>query len=144
MITDTHPQSILKGSGMRLTPQLLAITRLLMESREHPSAGMIYEQLHDQFPSLSLMTVYNTLNTLVKLGVINMLGSSGDDNVRYDGNISPHVNLACLQCHKVVDLPSKQIDSLDGEVRSTSGYQLVGSRVLYYGLCPECQKQPGS
>lgn len=132
--------STLQQAGMRLTPQRMAVCKLLIESDEHPTAAMIYEDLRPQFPSLSLATVYNTLEALVSLGAVNVLGHAGDDNVHYDADLEPHVNLACISCHRIIDIPSEHIQHLDSEITQASGYKLLGSRVLYYGLCPECQE----
>jgi Fur family peroxide stress response transcriptional regulator len=114
---------------------------LLDESKDHPTAQMIYEQLSSKYTSLSLATVYNTLEALVTLGAINALGTAGDEAVHYDADTEPHVNLACISCHRVIDLPSEFIHALDGEVAEKSGYRLLGTRVLYYGLCPQCQSE---
>ena len=129
----------LQQAGLRLTPQRQAICELLANTQEHPTAQMIYEELRPQFSSLSLATVYNTLEALVNLGVINTLGTAGDDTIHYDADTSPHVNLACLCCHRVIDLPSQHVHALDHEIAASSGYKLLGARVMYYGLCPECQ-----
>ncbi|MCX6078897.1 MAG: Fur family transcriptional regulator [Chloroflexi bacterium] len=131
----------LKLSKMRLTPQRMAICELLTISNQHPTAAMIYSELRPQFPSLSLATVYNTLDTLVTLGAVNVLGHAGDDQVHYDADMAPHVNLACVTCHRIVDIPSAHVHQLNSEISQASGYKLLGARVLYYGLCPECQKK---
>ena len=131
----------LRDAGYRLTTQRLAICRLLEESKSHPTAQMIYEQLSSQYESLSLATVYNTLETLAALGAVNTLGAAGDESVHYDADTDPHVNLACVSCHRVIDLPSDFIHALDEEVAEKSGYRLLGTRVLYYGLCPQCQSE---
>ncbi len=131
----------LQSAGMRITPQRVAICKLLVESEEHPTAARIYELVKAQYPSISLATIYNTLETLVSLGAVNVLGHAGDDNVHYDADLEPHVNLACVACHKIVDLPSEHVTHLDSEITSASGYKLLGARVLYYGLCPDCQKK---
>jgi len=138
-LTDT-----LRQAGLRLTPQRMAICRLLTASTEHPTAAMVYEHVRAMYPSLSLMTVYNTLNLLVELGKINALGHAGDDNIHYDADTEPHVNLACINCHKIVDIASEHVDRLDREVSAASGYKLLGARVLYYGLCPGCQARSAS
>lgn len=142
---ETHaPERLLQAlrqAGYRITPQRMAICRLLAGTDVHPTAQEIYDQLKSQYPSLSLATVYNTLETLVKLGVVYALGSAGDGRVHYDADTSPHVNLACVSCHRVVDLPSRHIHALDEEITRHSGYRLLGARVLYYGLCPDCQTQ---
>jgi Fur family peroxide stress response transcriptional regulator len=131
----------LQGAGMRLTPQRMAICRLLAGTDDHPTAQMIYESLQPQFPTMSLATVYNTLEALVDLGMVNALGAAGDDTIHYDADTSPHVNLACISCHRVIDLPSKHVAALESEVAGNSGYKLLGARVLYYGLCPDCQNK---
>jgi len=131
----------LQEAGLRLTPQRMAICKLLIESDEHPTAAMIYEELRPQFPSLSLATIYNTLESLVSLGAVNMLGHAGDDHVHYDADMEPHVNLACISCHRIVDIPSEHVLHLHSEISKASGYKILGARVLYYGLCPDCQAQ---
>lgn len=137
----THLIEGLKQAGLRLTPQRRAICHLLAESHEHPGAQMIYRALLAEYPSLSLATVYNTLETLAQLGLINALGSIGPEGVRYDADTTPHVNLACTRCQKVIDLTSHHVRHLQEEIASQSGYALKGARVLYYGLCPACQKE---
>lgn len=130
----------LKEKGMRITPQRMAICQLLDESRNHPTAAQIFAQLRRQYPSLSLMTVYNTLNVLVRMGMVNELGSIADGSMHYDGDTSPHVNLACISCHQIVDLDCQSVSQLFVEVTGRSGYKVQGSRMLFYGLCPECHK----
>ncbi|GAB4505331.1 MAG: transcriptional repressor [Anaerolineales bacterium] len=131
--------SALKQEGLRLTPQRMAICTFLAEADTHPTAAMIFEHIRGLYPSLSLTTVYNTLEALVRAGVVNALGHAGDDTAHYDANLSPHVNLACIACHKIVDIPSSQVASMDQEIGTASGYKLLGARVMYYGLCPTCQ-----
>lgn len=135
---DVLVQTLLQA-GLRITPQRMAICRLLAGTDRHPTARMIYDQLRQQFPGISLATVYNTLETLTRLGAVNALGNAGDGSVHYDADTSPHVNLACVLCHRVIDLPSEHIRSLDAEVAARSGYRLLGTRLLYYGTCPQCQ-----
>ena len=135
-----HFTSSLRQAGMRLTPQRVAICKLLSQSHAHPTAARIYQQVRAEYPSLSHMTVYNTLNALVELGLVNALGGAGDDNIHYDGNTSPHINLACVSCHSITDFESPRAASLERDVYSQSGFQVLGARILYYGLCPDCQR----
>jgi Fur family peroxide stress response transcriptional regulator len=139
MSTTKELTSALKQAGFRLTPQRIAVCEMLANTETHPTAQMIYEKLAQDFPTLSLATVYNTLDALSELGAIFSLGSAGDESIHYDADTSPHVNLACTSCHRVIDLESRHVHALDQEVASHSGYKIKGARVLYYGLCPECQ-----
>lgn len=129
----------LKQAGLRMTPQRMAICEFLTETNSHPTAAMIYETIRAKYPFLSLATVYNTLEALAELGAINVLGHAGDKSVHYDADTSPHINLACISCHKIIDIPSSQVAYLNGEISAVSGYKLLGARVMYYGLCPACQ-----
>lgn len=131
--------SSLQKSGLRLTATRLAICRLLSETNQHPTAQQIYLRLKDQFPSLSLATVYNTLDVLVSMGVVNVLGQTGDGNIHFDPKTYPHINLACLKCHQIIDFPSEDVAHMEEVVGKTSGFKVIGARILYYGICPTCQ-----
>jgi Fur family peroxide stress response transcriptional regulator len=131
----------LHKAGLRVTPQRIAICRFIGETETHPTASEIFDHLKKEYPSMSMATVYNTLDVLVAAGAVNALGSIGDDKVHFDGNISPHINLACMRCHRIIDVDSEFVEQLNTEIIHHSGYQVLGSRVMYYGICPECQKR---
>lgn len=126
----------------RLTPQRIALLRLLAAGDGHPSAAQLYEQIKDQFPTTSLGTVYKTLSVLKEMGEVLELGFSGDDN-RYDGKRPyPHPHLICVRCQKILDPEVSLAPSLIQEVAQSSGYQVIGHRLDFYGLCPDCQRGP--
>lgn len=131
---------VLHKAGMRLTPQRMAICELLATTHDHPTANGIYNQLKTQYPSLSLATVYNTLDMLVGIGLVNALGSIGDDTVHFDGNLSPHINLACQNCQTIFDVESDCVNELNSEIANRSGFDIRGSRILYFGICPDCKE----
>ena len=143
----THPQSrfeeltaSLRKRGYRLTPQRVALLRLLAESRGHPSAHHLFEQLHRQFPTTSPATVYKTLALLKEMGEVLELGFSDDDN-RYDGSKPyPHPHLICVRCRKIVDAEVRLARDLVGQVAQGSGYQIVSHRLEFYGVCPDCRE----
>ena len=130
----------LKQAGMRITPQRIAICDLLSNTRMHPTAAAIYDQIKAQYPSLSLATVYNTLEALTGLGAIHQVGSAGDDSAHYDADISPHMHLACIECNRIIDVFTDLAAAVDDEISRKFGYKILGARIVYYGLCPECQK----
>jgi Fur family peroxide stress response transcriptional regulator len=140
-MTDRPYLEKLRDSGLRITPQRVAICDLLIASETHPTATDIYSQLKPHYPSLSLATVYNTLDVLVGVGMVNALGSVGDDRVHFDANLSPHINLTCVKCHKIVDTHSDCADGLDVEVAQKTGFQISGSSLVYFGVCPQCLKR---
>jgi len=129
----------LREREYRLTPQRVALLRLLAASDEHPSAAMLYDRLRDQFPTTSPGTIYKTLSLLKEMGEVLELGFSDDDN-RYDGNKPyPHPHLICIRCRKVIDPEVSLTQDLIQEVAQQSGFRIVGHRLDFYGLCPTCQ-----
>ena len=131
--------SNLRERGYRLTPQRVALLRLLATSEGHPSASDLYDQLQAQFPTTSPGTVYKTLSLLKDLDEVLELGFSDDDN-RYDGNKPyPHSHLICIRCRKIIDPEVSLTQNLVAEVAQQSGFQIVGHRLDFYGLCPDCQ-----
>jgi Fur family peroxide stress response transcriptional regulator len=131
--------SSLKSTGHRVTPQRLAILRILAESREHPSVDQIYRQLRKNFPTTSLATVYNTLECLKEIGEVLELSSSGGS--RYDGrNPDPHPHLVCTMCGTIEDLDIHLRPAVE-EVAASRGYANVHHRLELYGVCPSCQEK---
>ena len=129
----------LRERGYRLTPQRVALLRLLATSDGHPSASQLYDQIKERFPTTSLATVYKTLSLLKEMDEVLELGFSNDDN-RYDGNKPyPHPHLICICCRRMMDPEVSPAQSLIQEVAQSSGYQIVGHRLDFYGLCPDCQ-----
>lgn len=132
----------LKSTGHRVTPQRLAIIKILTESREHPSADQIYRQVRQSFPTTSLATVYNTLECLKEMGEVLELPSSGSS--RYDGrNPDPHPHLMCTVCGTIEDLDI-QLGPAVEEVAASRGYADIYHRLELYGVCPRCQRNESS
>ena len=130
----------LKEKGHRITPQRIAIVRILVESPEHPSVEDIFEKVKVNFPTTSLATVYKTISVVKELGEVLELEFSNDHN-RYDGNKPyPHPHLMCIQCKRIVDPDLSSLADLTQELTSDSGYRIISHRLDFYGICPECQE----
>lgn len=136
-----HYLHTLKQAGLRITPQRRVICAYLAESDRHPSAYQVYAGLATTHPEISRATVYNTLNTLQELGAIVEL-SFGADHTHYETNPTPHVNLICLRCHKIVDYHGDPgIEALTEHVRSELGFQVAAARIDLVGFCSDCRSQ---
>ena len=134
-------RSALAEADLRLTPQRIEICLALARSETHPTAQEIYDHLKKSYPSLSMTTVYGTLDTLDRLGVITSLGNVGDERVHYEVNTTPHVNLACLSCQRIVDMASESVEAVEQEVQRRIGSKVLSGRVVYYGECIECENR---
>jgi Fur family peroxide stress response transcriptional regulator len=129
----------LRQRGFRLTPQRVALVRLLAVSEGHPSAAQLYEQLKPQYPTMSLATVYKTLNLLKDLDEVLELGFWDDDG-RYDGKRPyPHPHLICIRCRTIIDPKIALAEDMAQQVAQLSDYRIVSHRLDFYGVCPTCQ-----
>lgn len=123
----------------RQTIQREAIYQYLQECENHPTADDIYRALKVKYPSLSLATVYNTLQYFVAEGKISVLGDLGDRRVHFDKSPEPHTNLVCENCKKVFDLPNDECTESVEHLENKSGFKIIKSRIVFFGLCPDCQ-----
>ena len=129
----------LRERGHRLTPQRMAVLKVLATSQEHPSVEQIYERVKVDFPMTSLATIYKTVTLLKKMGEVWELGFSDDSN-RYDGNKPyPHPHLICTRCKSIVDLEVATLSELPQEVARSTGYRILSQRLDFLGICPQCQ-----
>jgi Fur family transcriptional regulator, peroxide stress response regulator len=131
----------LREQDCRITPQRLALLEILVHNDEHPSAAQLYEQLQTRFPTMSLATVYKTLNLLKEIGEVTVISFS-DGDTHYDASDpAPHIHLICTQCHRISDVPFVTAPNLTEELTAQTGYQITGHRFDFYGVCPDCQAQ---
>jgi len=129
----------LKIQGYRLTPQRMAVLKILLESGEHLSAEEIHTRLTPQFPMTSLATIYKTVGVLKEMGEVLEL-SFGREGSLYDGKRPyPHPHLICVRCRAVLDPEVDLLDGISLELSRTTGYQLLSQRLEFYGICPTCQ-----
>ncbi len=129
----------LKDKGVRFTPQRQAILEFLLRTNIHPTAEDIYQDVKAKFPGVSLGTIYNTLNMLKEHGHILEL-SYGDMSSRFDGNAQNHYHVVCSYCGKVVDF-HRPLIRLEEEAEQRTGFQVMGHRMEFYGICSECRKR---
>ena len=129
----------LKAAGHRMTPQRLAILRVLAEDGGHPSVESIYEKLRGDYPSMSLATVYKTIVLLKQLEQLQEVRTD-KLGVRYDGqNPDPHIHVVCRNCNHVIDIPPAGLESLMENVGRQAGCRITGHSVVFYGICDACE-----
>ncbi len=133
--------SRLKGGDHRITPQRLAIFKILANSVGHPSAETIYGDLVEHYPTMSLATVYKTLALLKQEGEVLELQFSDLGN-RYDGNKPyPHPHVICTGCGEIVDPSLLDLDEITSKMMAETGFKIVAHRLDFYGICPDCQEK---
>lgn len=128
----------LKSKKCKITPQRLAIYNILKNSCDHLNAETIYRLLNKEYPSISLATVYKSLELFSELGLIQVI-NIGENSFRYDFNPSSHPHLVCTICSAVVDLDEDLFPKLDKLIENTTNYTITKQQLCFYGICPNCK-----
>ncbi len=137
--SDANAIEALRKKGYKATPQRIAICRIALHSREHPSAQRIYDDVKKVHPTVSLATVYKTLQVLRDLDLIQELNLP-ESKARFDSYMKPHVNLICTQCGKIEDLDDPTAKELSERVSAATKFKPNGQRIDVYGICEKCSK----
>jgi len=129
----------LRDMDCRITPQRMAMLKILASSDEHLTAEQIYDRVVAELPTTSLATVYKTLSLLEDMGeVMGLTLSSGVK--RYDGaRPFPHPHLICTSCGAIVDLPPETLHDISQRAEQETGYEVTGHSLKFFGVCPHCQ-----
>ena len=131
-----------RAAGMNLTPQRLAIYRALLEASDHPTPEALYERVRPAMPSLSLGTIYKTLDALRELGLVAELPATGSSR-RYDANMQRHHHLVCERCGRVSDYSDPALDRI-APPRRLEGFTAHHLNVHIHGLCRACERGRGA
>ena len=126
---------LFRQQGLKVTPQRQCIFRILHGTEVHPTAESVYAAAAAEMPTMSLRTVYQTLNDLAAMGEIQQL-DLGTGSSRFDPNTDGHHHLVCTGCGKVRDLYA---DFTDVRVPSGDhGFEVSSTEIVFRGLCDEC------
>ena len=107
-------------AAIKYSRQREAIKHYLASTKEHPTADTVYLHVKENFPNISLGTVYRNLNLLTDIGeAIKIPTPDGGD--RFDGNVIPHNHFLCTRLAG---------ENFDGIITSSS--------TLFYGECSDC------
>jgi Fur family peroxide stress response transcriptional regulator len=136
-----HMVAALRENQYRITPQRLAILKVLAQSAGHPSVEGIYEQVKPDFPTTSLATIYKNIAVLKHLEQVLELGFSDDSN-RYDGNKPyDHPHVVCTTCKTILDPDISVVEDLTQELMRKTGFSITRHRLDFFGICPDCQNR---
>lgn len=127
----------LRKDGFRITPQRIAIVDYVMNTDEHPSAEHIHQIVHKKYPTVSLSTVYKTLELLREKRLISEIEVNGES--RFDPNTGEHVNLVCLNCGLIVDSNEDELMQIQDKIAKKAKYLIIRGSLDLYGYCSKCR-----
>ena len=130
--------NILKTKNLKVTQHRLEILKYLDKNRTHPTLDQVYIYMKEKFPSISKMTVYNVVDSLVKNGIINSMRFVNSTELRVDFETDVHFHFVCRECGKIFDVDSE----LDiEELVKKNGHKPEDYKVNIYGICKKCLKK---
>ena len=113
------------------------IQTFLTSRYDHPTAETVYLNIREEFPRISLATVYRNLSLLAELGEIQKI-STGNGPDRFDAVTKPHNHFVCSCCGNVIDLEMDSIAHIDEIAGKAFRGRVDGHSVYFYGQCPDC------
>jgi Fur family peroxide stress response transcriptional regulator len=135
-----HFKARCKEQGIKLTPQRLIIYEKLINTTEHPTVDMLYAQVKETFPTISLDTVHRTLMTFCDIGVASMVEGTGSPK-RFEGNLKEHHHVRCVKCGKIVDFYHEEYDHMSIPADVQEEFQILGKTVHVEGICRTCSQK---
>jgi Fur family peroxide stress response transcriptional regulator len=129
-----------RQQGLVLTPQRRAILRAVLDADDHPSADRVHAALARRRVRVSRATVFRTLETFARLGLITKACHPGS-SVRYDRRLDRHHHLVCLRCDRVTDIQDSRLDALPVPDTRRFGFTVSDFKVQLRGICRECREQ---
>lgn len=114
-----------------------SIKAFLKDRFDHPTADTVYTCIREEYPNISLGTVYRNLNLLVELGEIQKL-TCGDGKDHFDYNTAPHYHFVCNCCGAVQDLPLEPQANIEAIAQQYTDGQIESHMTYFYGICCDC------
>ena len=133
MLDPRQAERQLREQGARMTAQRHAVLEILSGNRTHPTAEAMVAEVRERLGCVAPATIYNTLDTLVKLGCVRRIDGL-EQKAHFDPDTSDHEHAICLQCRTVWDV---------GPVQSPAdvpqGFAVLNT--LIQGICGPCAHQ---
>lgn len=119
-------------AGLKMTGQRKVIINVLENSVDHPSVEMVYERAKAEDASISLATVYRTMNLLDELDLV-IRHDFNESFSRYDVNVDDHYHLIDAENNDVIEFENSEVEEIVTRVAGELGYDLIDHRLELYG-----------
>ena len=116
-----------------------AILEALRNTKIHPTAEWVHQTLKNDYPDLSLGTVYRNLSQFKEEGLILSMGVINGQE-RFDANVSPHSHFICNCCGAVIDI-EETFENAEAakQVNNKYGFAVEEQKIIFYGVCNQCK-----
>jgi Fur family peroxide stress response transcriptional regulator len=108
-----------------------------MDRKDHPTADTVYMHVRQQYPNISLGTVYRNLTLLSDLGEISRL-NVGDGVDRFDADTTPHQHIVCTHCGCVQDVYLPETEKILEYASNFYDGVITTQTIHFRGICKDC------
>mgnify|MGYP001817133301 CR=1 FL=1 len=122
--------------GLRMTRQRSEVYKVLMDHRDHPTAGEVFERAKENMPTISLATVYNCLEALVQHGAVRQVNFERESS-RYCPNLTEHGHFHDEESGEIIDVPLKKGAMLSDLLELPEGAQIDNLEITLRGTIAE-------
>ncbi len=126
--------------GLRDTPQRRHVYDLLLTKRDHPTATEVFMRAKEGMPTISLATVYNSLETLVGCGLVKQVHVDREPT-RFCPNLEEHGHFVCDQCHSVFDVDLASGRTVGRTWELPNNFTVTAHEVSLRGICASCHSK---
>jgi Fe2+ or Zn2+ uptake regulation protein len=137
MNVDRHVSEKLATSGFRHTGQRRHVYEVLSQKLDHPTAEEVFIRAKKRMPDISLATVYNCLDALVRSGLVRQVQLERGAT-RFCSNMEEHAHYHCDKCGAVFDVA---LVANSAAVPRPKGFQVDHYDIAVHGLCADCAKK---
>ena len=129
--------------GRPVTSQRKLLLSIIKKAGGHISAKELYRRASSKHESISLATVYRTLQLFKKLGIVEER-RLGQVYCHYEAkNAADHQHLVCKSCGEVIEFQSPLIEKLIEELKGEHDFNLTKVELYLEGYCQECDTEAG-
>ncbi len=125
-----------KYGNTRETRQRKVVYEAVRHSKSHPTADMVFEQVRDTLPTVSLGTVYRNLGVLKDQGLVIELRGT-DRKAHFEADLTPHAHFTCTRCGSISDIENCPTPEWDRHP-CLAGFTVVEHNLEFRGICPQC------
>lgn len=126
-----------RAANLSVTTQRIAVFEAIVRSDRHPSCEDVYREVRRRHPSLSVATVYKTVEVLIHLGVVREVPVATGSR-RFDANLDKHHHLVCTKCKRIADVYDDNLDAIAPP--AFSSFLPAEATVVITGTCIRCPR----
>jgi Fur family peroxide stress response transcriptional regulator len=134
--------------NLSVTYQRLSIYKALLQLPDHPSPDEIYKVVKKAYPSISLATIYKTLERLERVGIIGKANPL-HETVRFDPRVDHHHHVICETCKRIDDLDATALrvslprtaDGMGLPEPVRRDFEISDYQITFKGTCRSCRSK---